>query len=219
MARLLMGGGGGGQIVSPNINPSLITVKDLFIPDTKAWNEELIEQNFLPWEAKRIQSIPVSHYLMEDSLIWPHTTDRSYSVKNAYQLLSAETRSALPSSSNTEDCKPFWNRVWKLHVPNKVKHFLWRASRESLPTELNLFSQHILHDKLCSLCEEHPEDTIPEDTIHCLWLCDRVRCIWLSNPIFSLPHSKIFRIFGDLVSAVLSDTRPNFVALCVVHLD
>ena len=150
---------------------------------------------------------------MEDSLVWPHTTDGSYSVKSAYQLLSAETRSALPSSSNTEDCKPFWNRVWKLHVPKKVKHFLWRASRESLPTELNLFSQHILHDKLCSLCEEHPEDTIPEDTIHCLWLCDRVRCIWLSNPIFSLPRSKIFRIFGDLVSAVLP-THAQILLLC-----
>ena len=65
----------GGQIVSPNINPSLITVKDLFIPDTKVWNKELIEQNFLPWEAERIQSIPVSHYPMEDLLIWPLTTD------------------------------------------------------------------------------------------------------------------------------------------------
>ena len=68
-------GGGGGQIVSPNINPTLITVKDLFIPDTKVWNKELIEQNFLPWEVKRIQSIPVSHYPMEDLLIWPLTTD------------------------------------------------------------------------------------------------------------------------------------------------
>ena len=123
-------------------------------------------------------------------------------------MLSIEIRPALPSSSETEGCKSFWNVIWKLQVPNKVKHFLWRASRESLPTKLNLFSWHILPDKVCSLCEEHPEDTI-----HSLWLCDQVKCIWLSDPTFSLPRSKVFKSFGDLVSAVLNDTSPNFAAL------
>ena len=137
---------GGGKIVSPKLNPSLSTVNDLFIPGTKAWNKELIEQNFLPWEAERIQSIPVSHFPMDDMLIWPLTTDGNYSIKSAYQLLSSESRAALPSSSEAEGCKHFWNRIWKLQVPNKVKHFLWRASRESLPTKLNLFSRHVLPD-------------------------------------------------------------------------
>ncbi|XP_075650169.1 putative mitochondrial protein AtMg00310 [Castanea sativa] len=85
---------GGGLIVTPQLDSSLITVKDLFIPDTKVWNTELIGQNFLPWEAESIQSIPISHYPMEDLLIWPFTTDGSYSVKSAYQMLSTEIRSA-----------------------------------------------------------------------------------------------------------------------------
>lgn len=33
---------GGGQIVSPQLDLSLTTVKDLFIPHTKIWNKELI---------------------------------------------------------------------------------------------------------------------------------------------------------------------------------
>ena len=199
---------GGGKIASPNFNPSLSTVKDLFIPGTKVWNKEPIEQNFLPWEAERIHSIPVSHFPMEDLLIWPLTTDGNYSVKSAYQLLSSESRSALPSSSETEGCKHFWNGIWKLQVPNKVKHFLWRASRESLPTKLNLFSRHVLPDKFCNLCKEHLEDTI-----HCLWLCDGVKGIWLSNPVFSSLRSKVFKSLGDLVEAVLAETSPNVVAL------
>ena len=69
---------------------------------------------------------------MEDLLIWPHTTDGSYLVKSAYQLLAAEVRSALPSSSATEGCKPFWNRIWNLQVPNKVKHFLCGEVQMSL---------------------------------------------------------------------------------------
>ena len=134
--------------------------------------------------------------------------DGSYSVKNAYKLLAAEIRSALPSSSATEGCKPFWNRIWNLLVPNKVKHFMWRASNESLPTKLNLFTQYILLENICSLYEEHAEDTI-----HCLWLCDRVKCIWLSYSIFSPPRSKIFRSFGDLVSVVLANESPATATL------
>ena len=93
-------------------------MKDLFIPGTKVWNKELIEQDLLPWEAESIQSILVSHFPMEDLFIWPLTNDGNYSVKSTYQLLSSEIRSALPSSSETEDCKHFWNGIWKLQVPN-----------------------------------------------------------------------------------------------------
>ena len=171
---------GSGKIVSPNTNPSLSSVKNLFIPGTKVWNKELIEQTFLPWEAERIQSIPISHFPMEDLLIWPLTNDGNYSVKSAYQLLSSEIRATLPSSSETENCKHFWNGIWKLQVPNKVKYFVWRASRESLPTKLNLFSRHVLPDQFCNLCKDHPEDSI-----HCLWLCDGAKSIWLSDPTFS----------------------------------
>ncbi|KAK9988485.1 hypothetical protein SO802_028724 [Lithocarpus litseifolius] len=40
-----------------------------------------------------------------------------------------------------------------------------------------------------------------------------VKFIWLSDPTFSLPRSKHFRSFGDLASAVLTDTSPTFAAL------
>ncbi|KAK7822083.1 hypothetical protein CFP56_037026 [Quercus suber] len=56
-----------------------VVVKDLFIPNTNLWNKELIEHNFLPWEAESILGIPVSHYPTEDLLTWPHTSDGSYS--------------------------------------------------------------------------------------------------------------------------------------------
>ena len=85
---------------------------------------------------------------------------------------------------------------------------MWRASNESLPTKLNLFTQHILPENICSLCEEHTEDTI-----HCLWLCDWVKCIWLSDSIFRPPKKKKIRSFGDLVSVVLANASPATAAL------
>ena len=37
---------GGGKILSPRLNSSLVVVKDLFIIGTKMWNSDLIDQNF-----------------------------------------------------------------------------------------------------------------------------------------------------------------------------
>ncbi|XP_050281885.1 uncharacterized mitochondrial protein AtMg00310-like [Quercus robur] len=81
---------GGGQILSPQHDPSLVVVKDLFLPGTKIWGQELIDQNFFPWEAKGIKSILVSLHIEEDLLIWPRTPDGMYSVKSAYQLMANE---------------------------------------------------------------------------------------------------------------------------------
>jgi len=34
--------------------------------------------------------------------------------------------------------KNVWNALWKLHIPNKIKVFGWRACQEILPTRSNL---------------------------------------------------------------------------------
>lgn len=104
--------------------------------------------------------------------------------------------------------KRFWNGIWKLKVPNKVRHFMWRASSESLPTNSNLFKRHILSDSSCSLCEDHPEDVL-----HCLWLCDYAKCVWFSNQTFCLPRTRVFRSFGDLANFILTKTSSNSATL------
>ena len=167
---------GGGSILSPQHNSSLMVVKDLFLPGTKVWDSETIEQNFFPWEAEDIKCIPVSIHDEEDLLIWPYTIDVIYSVKSAYQLLARETQQMQAGPSNLDTSKRLWNGIWKLKVPNKMRHFMWRASSESLPINFNLCTRHILLDKSCALCVDHLEDVL-----HCLWLCDYAKCIWLSE--------------------------------------
>ena len=134
----------------------------------------------------------------EDLLIWPRTPYGMYSVKSAYQLLATENLQAQAGFSNPEVGKHLWNGIWKLKVPNKVWHFLWHASSESLPINFNLYAKHILPDNSSSLCEEHLEDVL-----HCLWLCDHAKCVWLSDPTFSFPCARVFRSFGDLVYFIL----------------
>ena len=182
---------GGGKILSPRMDSSLAVVKDLFITGTKMWNSDLLDQ--------MLKSMSVSLHTDRDALIWPWTLDGVYSVKSAYRILANESLLSQAGSSNPEASKPLWNGIWRLKVPNKVKHFLWRASNESLPTKFNLYARHILPDNNCGLCEE-----FPEDVIHCLWLCDHVKSIWLSDQTLLYPRTRKFRCFGDLVSFVLS---------------
>lgn len=131
-----------------------------------------------------------------------------YLVKSAYQLLANEFQQAQACSSNPDTGKRLWNGIWKLKVPNKVRHFMWCESSKLLPTNFNLCTRHILSDSSCALCEDHPEDVL-----HCLWLCDYAKCIWLSDQTFTLLRRRVFRSFGDLVSFILTETSSNTATL------
>ena len=82
------------------------------------------------------------------------------------------------ASSDTSNQKTFWNHIWKLRVPNKIKTFLWRVCSEALPTKENLRKRKILDSIECSLCQAGQELTF-----HAIWGCDTLRHIWA--PVFS----------------------------------
>ena len=66
-----------------------------------------------------------------------------------------------------------WNGMWKLKVPRKIKHFIWKACSESLPTKANLMKRKILTDPTC-----HLRGRVAEDTKHALWDCEAVKAVW-----------------------------------------
>lgn len=53
-----------------------------------------------------------------------------------------------------------WNFVWKLKVPKKVKHFIWRALHNSLPTFVELEHRRITPQTLCAVCGHEGESTL-----------------------------------------------------------
>ena len=141
-------------------------------------------------------------------MIWPHTTDGEYSVWSAYRLLVATHQQDQPSALNIKAGKDLWNGIWKLKVPNKVKHFLWRAIRESLPTKSNLHRQQVLSSGVCEACGNYAEDGI-----HVLWLCDAVKPIWMSDARFSFLRAHQFSNFGDLFQFLCLRGSSNLIAL------
>ena len=73
-----------------------------------------------------------------DILIWPLTVDGDYSVRSAYRMLVDNGNQSLPSSSAPNGDGSMWKKIWKVRVPHKIRHVLWRSAKDSLPKKQNL---------------------------------------------------------------------------------
>ena len=81
-------------------------------------------------------------------------------------LVSVESL-LMPNSSSSGSNGLVWKKIWKMRVPNKIRHFIWCAAKDSLPTKQNLKAQHLPIGKEYDGYGEHTESIM-----HCLWLYD-----------------------------------------------
>ena len=57
------------KVVSPRIDTQINKVCDLFLPNSKVWNEDLINTMFYPWEASVINSTILSEGEENDTFV------------------------------------------------------------------------------------------------------------------------------------------------------
>lgn len=192
------------QVLSPQKHfPSNSRVCALIDEANPSWIVNRFQDEFLPFEAEAILSIPLSTRSTEDTLIWRETNYGTYSTKIAYRLLAETSAAAKPGSSNPQAHKAFWQKLWNLDVPNKVRHFMWRACNESLPTKLNLFKRKVTAKPTRDRC--HCEN---EDTIHALWGCISLQEIWWEEQTCKIHLHENFANFRDLFQGFVLYKRP-----------
>lgn len=66
---------------------SSLTIKDLWLHNSKAWNEPYIRSNFPDTVANKILSTPLNELVHDDHVVWKASDDGIYSVKTAYNLV------------------------------------------------------------------------------------------------------------------------------------
>ena len=145
----------------------------LINPVTRSWRNEVIDHVFNAQEAEIIKSTPLSSTNQLEKLIWPFTPLGNYSVKSSYRFLHENSEQLQSSTHDTA----FWKKVWGMEVPSKIKNFIWRASRETLPVKRNLCHRKITQDGQCETCKEKIEDCS-----HALFFCSDVQVIWNMEP-------------------------------------
>lgn len=116
----------------------VILVRELIDPVCRKWRVNAIDRVFYGFEASIIKNIPLCRFIQDDVLIWPFNPDGEYSVKSGYKFLQDSHLLQQHGPSTTESMKPLWEKIWTLGVPNKVKHLVWRACKNSIPTKANL---------------------------------------------------------------------------------
>lgn len=130
-----------------------------------------------------IESIKKTHIPLRskpDSWKWVYSSNGDYSVKTGYieakKLLARDAPDA-PSSSSSVPVG-VWKMIWNLKVPNKVKHFLWRACSNSLPTKEQLWKRKCSPSQVCPCCS-----SCDETKEHMLLLCTGAKVVWFCGPL------------------------------------
>ncbi|CAA0806219.1 Unknown protein [Striga hermonthica] len=98
-----------------------------------------------------------------DRLVWGYTPNGTFTTKSAYEALTRMAK---------DHARPLWQAIWRAPVAQRVRQFLWLASRDRLFTNMERVRRHMAGDVACYLCGQ------PESTSHVLRDCPHARRVW-----------------------------------------
>ena len=130
-----------GRITTPRTSMySEAKVASLIVQERAEWDVALIRRTFLPYEVDAILSILISPMNPSNSQVWAKYPNDIFTVKSAHKVTAKylddlKGREESPGYSNNSKMTTIWKVVWNLKCPNKIKHFMWRACRNVLPTK------------------------------------------------------------------------------------
>lgn len=120
----------------------------------------------------------------------------SYSVKSGYKILKKEDRERLlcrTASTSRASLDPgIWNLIWKLPAVPKIKNFIWRVLRNSLPCCSNLARRISNMSSYCPFCPDKIEDVM-----HCLFSCWHARAAWFTSSLSPYTVVPMLTCFAD----------------------
>ncbi|XP_026410881.1 uncharacterized protein LOC113306119 [Papaver somniferum] len=170
----------------------------------RSWDVSRLNTHFDNASVQKIISISLSQLCTPDRRVWDLSKNGKFSFKSAYLGL----RGIRPSP-----CKNLWRCILKVRVPYRIQVFLWRASRNALPSRIVLHTRMPMHGVDCPGCSD-PRETImhalvsfpfankfklPEDD-QCLF----VAIIW---SLWASRNNLIYRGVKENFTAVLARAR------------
>ncbi|CAI9767956.1 unnamed protein product [Fraxinus pennsylvanica] len=119
------------------------TVNSLIDVETNSWDREVLRALFNPNIVEEILKIRLPFNRVRDKLIWDNESSGNFTLKSAYKLILNGIVDRIGESSFQSQDTPIWKRIWKMKMPRKIKSFIWKASKNILPTLNNLKKKNI----------------------------------------------------------------------------
>lgn len=116
-------------------------------------------------------------------LWWPCAKIGEYSVRSGYYQIKRNDQKHIRAPSTSYGMGGnIWKQLWKVKVPQKIKHFLWKICHNFVHVLANLWKKKLVNSALCPICLKEPE-TIE----HTLLLCEWTRGVWFGLQIQCIP--------------------------------
>ncbi|CAJ2673653.1 unnamed protein product [Trifolium pratense] len=172
--------------------------------NNNAWKEDIINQIFQPYEAQMILKIPIMDKAQPDTLTWDNTQDSIYSVKSGYHSIMEWSHTLNATTSNNS--QDLWKAIWKLNVPPKHTHLLWRVLKNALPVKNNLFKRGVRCDPLCPRCTN-----CLETTNHVFLDCEWTKQVWFASSLnLNLGQNQITDVY-DWIRYMINNTNKECI--------
>ena len=99
-------------------------VSNILLSNPTKWNELMVREMF--WEGNNncILNLSLGYNNARDRLTWHYDRKGKYSVKSSFWAWMSAKRTT--SSSRGNDNHKWWNYLWNLGIPSKVKTFIWQ---------------------------------------------------------------------------------------------
>ncbi|RYR01081.1 hypothetical protein Ahy_B06g079938 [Arachis hypogaea] len=91
-----------------------------------------------------------------------------------------------------------------MHIPQKLKIFLWKACHNILAMNYNLFIRKIVKNSTCSICQE-AEETVE----YALLLCPWTRAVWFGSQIQCSPTPNNVTSFTKWLLAIVNRLKAD----------
>lgn len=124
-----------------------VKVKDFFLRNQRAWDEEKVRNTFNSSDAEAILAVRIPQSSTRDRIAWVRSNDGQYSVKSGYRYWHS-----IHSGDNSVQPSGGWRTIWRLCIPHKIKVLLWRLCRNNVPVRNHLRGKGARVPINCVMC-------------------------------------------------------------------
>ena len=128
-------------------------VRELIDHTSATWDTTKLHEFFTQADREAIMAIPLCNRRQPDFWAWHYDRKGIFTVRSAYRMLI--TRRVLMENagrSNSREQEKEWSSLWQIQVPSKIRVFLWRLARHSLPSADVLQRRNMADHNTCALC-------------------------------------------------------------------